>query len=243
MVGQLRATTFIPNLTADDTTKKSWWDQVVGEDPVTGEIDYQRNLQTLRGPINDNSLIMIHQPERIDWILEATLDKAQGPMPPTLGSMSDRTLEPLVKIVKNWLGICPRTYRLAFGAIIVKQTDNVQTGCEEIQPYLPNVKLNPKGTSDFSYKINRPKKSSVKPNVTINRVNEWSIEVSSNLGITMGSSRKAVVSTNIQNLHLCKLGLDINTAIQDSLISGDEATEIFQELIRHGQEIAKKGDV
>lgn len=233
----------MPNLTADDTATKSWWNQVVDENPSTGEVDYQRNLQILRGSINGGFLIMIHQPERIDWILEAGADKTQGPMQPTLGSMSDRTLEPLEKIVKNWLGICPPTHRLAFGATIVKQTDTVQTGCQEIQPYLPNVTLDPKNTSDFSYKINHPIESSVKPNVIINRVSEWSIEVSSNLGVTMSASRKIGVSTNVQNLYFCKLGLDINTAIQDSLIFGDEATEIFQELTRYGHEIAKNGDV
>lgn len=226
----------------DDILKKPWWDQVIGGKPDTEQTDYQRNMKVREDKDNNNCTIMINQPERIDWIFEATLGKEPEPFPPTLGSMSNTTLEPFVKIAKDWFDKCPPTNRLAFGAILIKQTDNVHTGCEEILPYLPRVELDPQTTADFVYKINRPKKSLVEPSVTINRLNTWSVEGISNVGVTI-SSGKPGVSTHVRNLHVCKLVLDINTALLDNPISGDKAWEIFQELIEQGNKIASEGDV
>ena len=240
MAGQIRATTFVPELSIDEINK-SWWIKVVGDDPETENTDYQKNMKILKGSFNDNPLVVVGQPERIDWILEAATDETPKTLPPILGPMSNSILEPLLKIVKRWFDNCPSVSRLAFAAFLTKQVGSVQTGCEEIQRYLPSVQLDPKETTDFSYKINRPKKSSIEPSITINRLQKWSIETISNLGVTIGS--REPMSTRIRDQCICQLILDINTAILDNTISGDNAWEIFQELIMHGKKITRDGDV
>ena len=239
----LRATTFIPDLSMDDIVKNSWWRQIVGHDPDDDRIDYKSNLKVQKGSFNNNILAIISQPKRIDWTLEATVDESsENSKPPSLGTMNGRILEPFVGIVKDWFDKCSPINRLAFGAILINPTADAKTGYEEIQNYLPRVQLDPQGTSDFFYQINRPKKSSVNKNIKINRLNKWSVGLIGTVGVTIDSAEREAF-THIREQHICRLELDINTPILDSAVSGDGASAVFQELIKYGQEIASKGDV
>lgn len=243
MVGYLRTTTFIPDLSMDDIIKNSWCNQIVGRNPEDEYIDYQRSLKAQKSSFHDNLLTIVSQPKRIDWTLEATTDESSEMSTlPTLGSMSNRTLEPFVEIIKQWLDKCPMANRLAFGALLVRPTANIQTGCEEIQQYLPHVQLKPHDTSDFFYQVNRPRKSTVDQSIMINRLNKWSVGLIGTVGVTMDSSTLKT-STNIHSQHVCRLELDINTVVLNSTISRDKTYEIFQELVKHGLEISSEGDV
>ena len=242
-IGYLRATTFIPDLSMEGAVGNTWWEEAVGGKPENEHIDHQKGVKEQKGTLNGNLLVMVSQPGRIDWTLEATEEGSSEPSKlPTVGSMSGDALEPFVGIVKNWLNRCPPTNRLAFGTILGRLVADAQAGYEEIQPYLHNVRLNPQGISDFFYQINRPKESTVNQGIRINRLSKWSVALVGTVGITIDPAASKASASMIQRRHICRLELDINTAALSDAVSGDDAYAIFQELIEHGQDIASKGD-
>ena len=211
--------------------------------PDEVHVDNQRKARVQKSLLDGNLWAMICQPGRVDWTLEAVekeSDKTSELV--TLGAMSANTLEPFVKIIGKWLGKCPPTNRLAFGANLGKMVNDRHAGYEEIKRYLPSVELDPQNTDNFLYQINRPRKSKVDPNIMINRLNTWSVVLVSTGGVTIDSTG-AKISANVQNIHVRKLELDINTAFLDDSIAKKKGRKIFQELVEHGQEISSEGDV
>ena len=227
----------------EDVVKNEWWEETIGDKPEKVHVDNKRKVRVQKSLLNGNFWTMICQPGRVDWNLEAVekeSDKTSELL--ALGAMSDNTLEPFVKIVRKWLGKCPSTNRLAFGADLGKVTNDIHTGCEEIQKYLHSIKLDPKNTTDFLYQINRPRKSKVDSNIIINRMNTWSVVSVSTGGVTINPTTSKI-SANVQNMYVCRLELDINTALSDNNIAKNKVYKVFQELVECGQEISDKGDV
>lgn len=243
-IGYLRATTFIPDLTAEDAFENTWWKKVVGNMPEDEHINRQRGVIEQKGTLNGNLLTMVYQLGRVDWVLEAAEQRSpsEGSELLTIGSMSHKTLRPFMMVVKNWLSECPPTNRLAFGAILGKLAADAQTGYEKILPYVPDVQLDPQGISDFFYQINRPRESTSDKGVRINRLSRWSVPLIGTVGVTVDPTISKV-SANMQGQHICKLDLDINTTLLDDAVFGNNAYGIFQELVALGQEIATKGDI
>lgn len=242
-VGSLRATAFIPDLSGADSVGNTWWERVTGGKPEDERIIHQRGVKEQRGALNGNLLAMVSQPSRADLTLEARGEESSELSELlTMGSLSGGTLEPFMRIVKSWLNECPPANRLAFGAILGWLAADAQTGYEEIQQYLPSVQLSPQNSSDFFYQINRPKESTVRPGIRINRISKWSVPLVGTVGVTVDPTASKVTAS-MQGWHICKLELDINTAILSDPTSGDGAYALFQELAAHGQEIAKEGDI
>ena len=187
---------------------------------------------------------MFSQAGRVDWTLVATEEgSSETSKLAALGPVSTDTLGPFIEIVKNWLNESPPANRLAFGATLGRPTANAQTGYKEIQPYITTVHLNPQDTSDFFYRINRPRESAASPGTMINRLSSWTVELVGTVGITVEPTTPKVAANIQGQQYICKLDLDINTAILDDGVVKDDAYSIFQELVAHGQEIASKGDI
>ena len=243
VVGLLRATTFIPDLAAEDVVENTWWNEIVGSKPEDERINHQRGVKEQKGAFKGNLLIMVSQFGRVDWTFAPAEDgSVEESEIPALGPMSDDTLNPFAEIVKNWLSVCPLVNRLAFGAILGMPTADAPTGYEEIQPYIPNVRLNPQTSSDFFYQINRPKKSNTMPGVMINRLSRWSVELVGSMGVTVDPAASKA-SVRMRGQHIRRLELDINTVPLDDTVLRDGAYALFHELVEHGQEIANKGDI
>lgn len=228
----------------DNAVENTWWDKTVGSKPDEENINRQNGMKEQRGSRDGNRLIMLSRPGRVDWTLEATGEVSSDvPELPTLGPLSDDTLDPFVEIVKNWLNECPPVNRLALRAVLGKPTADAQAGYREIQPYLPTVQLNPHGISNFLYQINRPRESMVSPGMVINRLSRWAVVLVDTIGVTTKPSTPNA-DANIQGQqYICRLDLDIHTTLLGEGVVKDDAYEIFQELVLHGQEIASKGDV
>lgn len=243
-VGLLRATTFIPNLTTDDAIKNTWWGKIIGSKMDEENIDRQNGVKEQKGFFHGNHLVMVSQSGRVDLILAATEERSSETSElPALGPMSPDTLSPFAEIVKNWLNKSPPVNRLAFGANLGMRTTDAQTGYKKIQPYLPNVKLNPESISNFRYQINRPKESTVSPGTMINRLNIWTVVLLSTVEVTVEPTASKASANIKKPQYVCRLDLDINTSTLDDEVKKNGANSIFQELVEHGQEIASKGDV
>lgn len=221
----------------------TWWETTIGDRPDQVHVDNQKKAKIQKSMIKGNLWTMICQPGRVDWTLEAIEKESDTTLDLlALGSMSTGTLEPFVNAIEKWLSICTPINRLAFGANLGKVTDNMRTGCEEIQQYLPSVELDPQNTANFLYQINRPRKSKVDSKITINRLNTWSMVIISTGGVMIDPTASKVLG-NVQHVNVCKLELDINTASSNSKIAEDKAIDMFKELTEQGHEISNKGDV
>ena len=224
--------------------ENTWWDKAVDGKPDDEHIDRQNGVKEQKGSLNGNHLVMVSRPGRVDW----TLGAAEGGSPdmpelPALGPLSADTLDPFVDIVKNWLNECPPVNRLAFGANLGRLVADARTGYEDIQQYLPTVQLNPQNVSNFLYQINRPKESTVSSGTMINRLNIWTVMSIGTVGVAIEPTASKAAANIQGQRHICRLDLDINTALLDNGVIKDDAYALFQELIKHGLEIASEGDV
>lgn len=244
VVGHLRATTFIPDLTAIDDFKSTWWKNVVGNTPEDERINHQGWVREQEGMLDGNLLTMVCRHGRVDWVLKYVEQGSpyETSKLPGIGPMSPKTLNPFMEVIRKWLFECPPTNRLAFGAILGRRATDAQAGYEKILSYISDVQLEPQGISDLVYQINRPRKSGFSKDIMINRLSRWSVQLTGTVGITVDPTIPKA-SASMQGQHICKLDLDINTTLLDDAVSGDDAHTIFLELVSLGQEISTKGDI
>lgn len=239
-----RVTTFFPQ-EADVSGMESWWKTVVGNEheeaisrPGLGQLQHTGTLEGKR-------LVLGVQPGRVDWSL---LDAFQPPdeIPERLLSVGPfpDVLESFGKVAHKWLDVCPSVARLAFGAVLIQSVDDLISGYRLVSRYLPSVKIDPEGSSDFFYQINRPRNyTSNIPDLRINRLTKWSVMRSGMIQVIVGAQGASSIGSGPQRLAV-RLELDINTSADySSELPGDKLHDIFVELINAGKEIAELGDI
>lgn len=224
----LRLTLFLSP--AAQVVEPTWWRDLVGESPETTISRPREGIRREEGLWGDTKLVLLLQPTRIDWLLTAR-DEDAGSLDVIGGEFSEK-LDAFRKLVSRWFefSTCPAAQRLAFGAILLRAVESQQDGLRQLSNLLP-VELDPDGSTDFSYQINRPRPSNSKiPALSINRLSKWAVRQAS--------------ASDVGDLVACRLELDINTApdFQDELLRGSFA-QLFGELTELGQEIAEKGDI
>jgi hypothetical protein len=140
----------------------------------------------------------------------------------------------------QWFQNAPSIQRLAFGAILNQSTASSQEGYEKLSKYL-TFDLD-KDSSEFLYQINRPRKSqNLNLDLIINRLSKWSVNLLAGFILSPNDMRQYSLKPAEFAL---SLELDINTAADFSgELQPEKLSEIFQELVNLGQEIANKGDI
>lgn len=222
----------------------TWWKDLVGEPPETKISQPRTGGQQEEGPFEGRKLVLRVEPIRIDWLFTPIDDRAQEfESIPTTGSFPE-SLQIFLQLMLRWfeLATCPPVQRLAFGATVLLPVENQQIGYRQISAYLP-FQLDPEGSSDFSYQINRPRDStSGISGLRINRLSKWSL-----VRVTMGALAlgPAFVGYSARRIHhVCRLELDINTVPDfQGELSREQLPQIFQELVNLGQEIVREGDI
>ena len=72
----------------------------------------------------------------------------------------------------------------------------------------------------------------------INRTSQWSVAMREPVRFSIGTG----IYTNEPDQYACKLELDINTANSNKVISKNDISPLFKELVDIGWEIIDKGD-
>lgn len=192
-------------------------------------------------------LVLITNPARIDWLLNALPSQDQkAESLPTLGSFP-KILDMFFQLMLRWFDLetCPSVQRLAFGATLLQPTKDLQSGYQQISSYLSHVRLEPEGFSDFLYQINRPRDSiSGIKGLRINRLSKWFVEMWQLGGLSIGSASIVTPIVYSPTHFACRLDLDINTT-QDfqGELTREQLPKIFRELVELGKEIAREGDI
>jgi len=235
----LRLTAFLaPGLITNDA---AWWEKLTGRAPETS---IRRPLYQDEGEFEEGRLTLSMQSLRVDWTYAVDLRKF-GTELPTLGVFPE-TSSKFKNLISRWFEICPSITRLAFGAVLLQPVSSRIEGYNRITGYLPSVKLDGEGSSDFAYQINRPRPSKSMQALQINRLSKWSVMNLHYIQLAVDAGQPGLTQATIPNEghNACRLELDINTSASFSgQLPKEKLSVIFDELIAVGKEIAERGDI
>ena len=239
----LRVTAF-PVLPLDNE-ETGWWRAVAGEEPESRTAQVRIGLVQETGRIGNGrfSLTLNRLSDRVDWLFATEpTEQKQGGLP-SCGAFPD-AVDTFRSMLDNWLQVAPPLKRIAFGVVLLAEVPDIRSGYQALSSYLPSVKLDPDGSTDFSYSINRPRSLKCFPQIEkVNRLSRW--VVAQVLGMTIAVSPVQAVRPVLGRASIaCRLELDVNT---DAAFSGEIPTEsipmVLDELIGLGKEIADYGDL
>lgn len=233
----VRATAF-PSPGSGPHDNSTWWETIVGEPPENRISQPKVGVLQEQGHFSNGMLTLISQPSRIDWLFTQT-----NP------SETSWSLEECVGIfqpvIERWLISAPGVQRLAFGAVLRLPVDDRKQGYEALSGFLHNVKLDPEGSSEFLFQINRPRKSETIEGLSINRLSKWSVALLHQATYSVQPPQAAPFELmSHEESAFCRLELDVNTMPDvDGELSAEILAQIFDELVTLGKEIASKGDI
>jgi hypothetical protein len=221
---------------------QTWWQDVVGGESETTSTKFQREE---KGSYEGAYLSLLTDIVQVSWILLPAIDPNNPPtLPPVLEGGFPKVRESFSHLILRWLSSCPPVKRLAFNAKLIRYSEGPKDAYQILNGYLPNLKIDP-GTSDFLYRINRPRKSRSVDDLSINRLSTWSAVM---FRLTVGVHELQTGSSHIlsrqEGWHACSVELDINTDHHDPReLAQPRLPQLFRELVTLGTEIAEKGDI
>lgn len=211
----------------------------MGEEPDSRTEKPKEATVTEEGVFQDAKLALVTAPNRCDLVLQPGEILSVGePQLPVIG-VANEVMSPFVELGKRLLNLetFPAITRVAFGSVLLLPVSDRVKGYEQLNPYLP-FKLDATNSSDFSYRINRPRDSrSGVASLRINRLCKWST-LAFRSGEFMAAGPEVVTREN-ETVYACRVELDINT---DPGFSGDIPKDILDELVDLAREICEKGD-
>ena len=237
----LRVTTFHA-LGAYSLDSIDWWEQVVESKPEQIVTRPRERLVQQSGVFETGQLVLTGRPDRVDWNLQAVFGRSGEPMQgfPSLGPFLE-TASSFDRVFTKWLAVGPASIRLAFGAVLSRNAEDLASAYKDLSRFLPGVDLSGVEVPDFLYSINRPR--TLPDGIRINRINKWSVMQGGAISIGMGPGNRPELASELPDL-ACRLELDINTAPKSlTSIPSEEATKLFEKLVELGIEITEKGDI
>ncbi len=205
-------------------------------------------------PIRDGRyrLVLNCIPGRIDWVLTGNnppnVDGAAGGAFPLAGPLEE-ALDSFQGLIESWLPRCPDVQRLALGVVVLHPVTTVKEGYHLLQNYLPELKLDADGSSEFSYSINRPRPSSVSTDgLQVNRLSRWAVVEMKHMRLVIPAL--GVWAPPLQQIDLggsltaARLELDLSTSADyTKALPREKLPGLWRELVRFSVELTEKGDV
>jgi hypothetical protein len=216
------------------------WSGVVGEAPETDQSQPRVNTRTQSGSWHGGVLQVATTPLRADWVFSPSGDDAGGPQ---FSRVAD-VLPPFVAATRTWLTTGNASMkRIAFGISALVQTADRVEAYELLQLFTQSLKIDPKASSDLSYRINHPVSSQVIKGLRLNRLTTWTALLIRPLQLQLGPSSDAQVAPG-SGQHFAMLECDINTPAEhaeplDLALLG--AT--YDELVQLALENLERGEV
>jgi len=229
------------------------WAEIMGAEPDTtatqkgGEQQAQGSRPSAEGDQQEEIISLVTKPDRIEWTLRAKGRGEASEEPPdlTLRSLAE-ALASVTDIGKRWIAskFCPTAQRLALGAMLLAPVQDRQEGYRKLAPYLPGVEIDPEGSRDFFYQVNRPRVTHAPGfDLVVNRLSKWSVAFFKTIVVGFGRDGKPPTSRGRAESFACHLVLDINTD-QDYAgeLGPDEMRALLVEFASLATEISKEGD-
>lgn len=215
------------------TRCEEWWKAVAGGVAESMTNKPALALYAAEGPIDDARLTLNIAPGRVDWILLP--DVQQLISGNSLGQFAGRDRR-FSDRLSEWLHHPQMTVqRVAYGAAVRLPVQNRTESYRILSSLLPNLKVDPDGSRDLLYQINRPRPSREIENLLINRLSKWA-SVRLEAGVN---------SVKISSSDFARVEIDVNT---DQNSQGNLATEngvfrLVSEFMELAREIVANGDI
>ena len=229
----------------EDALEAVRWSDLIGEPPRKEEARPREGRRAETGTWEEGYLSLEVTHGRVDWryALELSPERPFTGFP-ILGPY-DEVENRFLALMQKWLRTSPKLSRAAWGAVLLFPVENRVEGYKSLGAFLSrSVKVDPKGSSDLLYRINRrcPSSSGV-ANLEVNRLATWSV-----LSVQHSSVRFSggVVDAAIldEPAIACRLELDINTAPEfGKAFSKSAVRKLLSELAGLAREITVEGDV
>jgi hypothetical protein len=145
-------------------------------------------------------------------------------------------------VAKQWVTLVGDDFqRVAFGLVLVQPVASREAGYEKLVPYMHAVRVDVNQSSDFSYQINRWRRSKGPiAGLDINRLSKWAVQRRGVVAVDTGGTPPQVFETG----HALRVELDINTALTFSgTFSAEQTVALLEEAAELALEIAREGDV
>lgn len=233
---QIRTTVF-PMSMEDPGTAVSW-EQLVGEAPARVENQPRDRIKITRGPFAEGELILAEYPDRLDFVYVGRQPNVDLPMLPSPGRYRD-SIEHVIEIVHQWLSGFQELKRIAFAPNVICLSKNKEDSYAQLNRLLPFVNVDPE-SQEFLFQVNRPRKSLIVNELTVNRLSKWSaIRFRSLIGL---GAKENKIET--KEFFAYKLELDVNTD-NDYVpnFKQDLIIPLFNELRELSEEIMEMGDI
>lgn len=223
----------------------NWWGKVVGSSPEIKTIQTGVGIREA-GPIKNgySNLVLDVQATRIDWLFAAAM-KSGEPIKgfPTFDTVGG-AYGACEALLRNWIKETTPLKRMALGTVLVLPVENRQAGYEVLMKLLPAVKLDPKGSSDFTYSINRPRSSANIRDLKINRLSRWAVAQLKGIQIQAAIPGEISVVEGPGDWSAVRVELDVNSAAERvEALPAEQQGALFQELLKLSEEIAIKGEI
>lgn len=239
----MRLTAFMPAINISETDK--WWETVIGEPPDSKTSRLKGATQTMEGHLGVGKLVLNVDVNRVDWLTVPNISVDQEiKEPPNIGAYTE-VVDLFSSKMVRWLQFKPSTVRLAWGATLTLPVEDRESGYKRLINYLPMLKIDPVGSSELFYQINRPRQSKVVSGLAINRLQKWSVMKVQRLNVQLiPSQAQQIVGSVTPGFDGCRLELDINsTGDRSELLPQDQLESLYMELVSIGSEIAAYGDI
>lgn len=236
---KLRVTCFpSPGIAADPS---DWWrTATAGDEPETRTVKPALRERIEQGPFGDTGRLMlvINPLSIVEWAITVPDPAAPPDEIPSVGPVSD-LVPRLLEIVGRWAPTAPVWSRIAFGIEAFLPTSGHAEGYRLLAEFLRTVQIDPEGSSDFLYRINRPRPSTMPfEGLRINRLSTWNVL---RMGVLAQTSSTAGI---INERYACHVSLDVNTAPTFTGTFGPDVTmRVVEELSLLAAELLERGDV
>lgn len=218
------------------------WREVTGEDPDNSVAKPKTGERLEAGAYGSSQLILHVQSRagRLDWVLSA--NAAPDALAPSFPTAVAGFLPLMTKFTE--LGRLPTPVnRVAFGAEVLLPVSDAEEGYRVISDYLP-FDLDRTQCSDFSYQINRRRKSLAVEPLEVNRLTKWSVGKFTKHNFVLTGEGLAAIAEPESTSFSCRLELDINTVPKaDVNVAGDKLVPLTAELVGLASEIIREGDI
>ena len=241
--------TFFSTLTSPKSIAESWG-LLAGYESDSLQINQGPGGHALAaGSVNKDGsggvLQMVRQPGRVDihHVFPMKVEDA-GTIDLVESLAASPALTDFGARLNRWFESAPDCSRIALGCTARLIVDSRETGYKTLQAYLPSVTLDAMGSSDFSYQINRPRKSrAVDFPLQINRLTKWGVVTLSfraNLPMEVAAVAPVQFASSRQ---MCRAELDLSTAEQnEKSLTSDVQRQLWNELTGLAVELLREGD-
>jgi len=217
---------------------------------LTGEPESQARInvpggKALNGPFGGGLLVLGSIATRVDVTVSVRPEQLAAPDAepklPVIGPW-DAVRETFVAAFRKWLvGIEVPVLRVAFGGVLLWQTEDNRQTYDRMRELLASVTVEPNAMQDLIYRVNWPRQSIAAPDIKLNRITTWN---AMRYGINLlQASSSQLVATPTSEVFAVRLEFDNNTdASRTEPIASDLIQPILEELVQMALENATQGE-